>query len=784
MMHEHLLGGCIPTPLASYLKALGILRLVAEQKDPDVAGRWQGEQFVLRTVLSREELERFFLEEYRPTPILSPWNGRAGYLEGEDADTSNRGGAVLLREFRESSAVRFQSYRGLIQELDKTDSIEEMNAVRASKKELTKKKELVKKNKQNSRVWADEHQKLLSQMTIYEFRLTFLLLLKNILDQKLDQKLLAEMTEREAFLKENLFAYLRNNLDEDQLAWLDGTVALGEDKAFSPLLGSSGGVEGSMDLGVNFMENIKSLFHLGTGDTTSFSAAWLKTCLHQDLSMNKANNTAGSLSPGNIGGPNATTGFTAKTGINPWDYILMIEGALVLRPSLTRKLESSENSSLSYPFTIEPSASGGSNVSLVDEKKTRAGRSELWMPIWHVFAGFQEIAVCFREGSVTLNRRKARTGLDFARAISQLGADRGINQFQRFIFLKRSGDNDVAVPVGRFNVIRNPQVDLLSQLDRNAWLDRLRRFARDPQKAPGRIQQLVRRLEDEIFSLTQGGGRLALQNILTLLGKIQLVSAESARTREAVAPVPQLGTEWALEADDRSNEFRLASALAGLTLMRNYIVPLKADEKMKRSEWSPGNVLAVWGGGDLMTNLLRILDRCLLEAQRNQRADNPLAGNPTTDLAAVMAFLKEETDDRRIAGLLAGLINVDLPRCLPFREVEVEQPPAVFCLLKPLFTPESVLQQLDLLPQDAHLPLPREIVTLLRTGNRAQAGRAIDIARRRLRIAGLKLSAYPRSAPDIVGIDSPRLAAALMIPLAKGELSRICKPFTPAQEAN
>lgn len=758
MMHEHLLGGCSPTPLAHYLKALGILRLVAEQKDLNAAGRWQGEQFVLRTALSQEELEQFFLEEYQPTPIISPWNGRAGYLEGEDADNSSRGGAVLLKEFRESTADRLRSYKGLIQALDKSDSIKEMNIVRSAKKELDKRK------KKDSKLWTDE-----------------------------DQKLLAGFTAREAFLKENLFAYLRNNLDEDQLFWLDGIVALGaekdkaftskvgKDKAFAPLLGSSGGVEGSMDLGVNFMENIKALFVLNTGKAKPVSEAWLKTCLFQDISTIKAHNTAGSLSPGNIGGPNATTGFSVKACINPWDYILMIEGALLLRPSMTRKLESSSHSSLSYPFTIEPSASGGENIALIDEKKARAGKSELWMPLWHRYADYQEIAICFKEGSVTLNRRKARNGLDFARAISQLGTDRGINQFQRFVFLKRSGDNDVAVPVGRFKVNnnRNPQVDILTQLDRHNWLDRLRDFARDDKKAPGRIQRLVRHLEDEIFSLTQGGGRLALQNILILLGKIQMVCADSAKSCEAVAPMPRLSPEWAFESDDGSHEFHLACALAGLTSIRYSVLPLKEDERTKRVEWHPGSRLAVWAGNDLLPNLLRVLERRLLESQRNQQEDKPLAGYPSADLGAVMAFLRGETDDRRLASLFVGLVNVDLPQNMPIQAIASDLPPAVFTLLKLLFTPDSTLQQFGLLQQNDHLPLPREIVTLLKTGNREQIERAVDIAWRRLRIAGLELPAHPRHPPDFINIDATRLVTSMMIPLANPDLARIYKSFKP-----
>ncbi len=58
------LAGCRPEPLAYYLKALGILRLVSEQADPEARGWWADDEFRLRTKLSREELEKFFFEKY------------------------------------------------------------------------------------------------------------------------------------------------------------------------------------------------------------------------------------------------------------------------------------------------------------------------------------------------------------------------------------------------------------------------------------------------------------------------------------------------------------------------------------------------------------------------------------------------------------------------------------------------------------------------------------------------------------------------------------------------
>lgn len=84
MIHVHDLDGCAPTPLAHYLKALGILRLVAEQIDPQVRGWWEGETFRLATTLAHDELETFFFDRYEPTPLLAPWNGASGFFKTWD----------------------------------------------------------------------------------------------------------------------------------------------------------------------------------------------------------------------------------------------------------------------------------------------------------------------------------------------------------------------------------------------------------------------------------------------------------------------------------------------------------------------------------------------------------------------------------------------------------------------------------------------------------------------------------------------------------------------------
>lgn len=78
-LHEHHLTGCAPTPLAHYLKAIGILRLVSEQVDRAARGAWRDEHFVLWTTLDRAALERFLRDAYSPTPLFNPWGGRSGF---------------------------------------------------------------------------------------------------------------------------------------------------------------------------------------------------------------------------------------------------------------------------------------------------------------------------------------------------------------------------------------------------------------------------------------------------------------------------------------------------------------------------------------------------------------------------------------------------------------------------------------------------------------------------------------------------------------------------------
>jgi CRISPR-associated protein Csx17 len=128
------LSGCKPEPLAHYLKALGVLRLVVEQElDPQAKGYWHDHSFFLDTNITEQQLLDFFLNEYRPTPIISPWNGGSGFYE----ETGNK--RKILNNIVNSTHQRFLDYR---------ESIKTGDAV-IGKLGLTK--ELIQKDKTKKR---------------------------------------------------------------------------------------------------------------------------------------------------------------------------------------------------------------------------------------------------------------------------------------------------------------------------------------------------------------------------------------------------------------------------------------------------------------------------------------------------------------------------------------------------------------------------------------------------------------------------------------------------------
>ncbi|WP_440998190.1 type I-G CRISPR-associated protein Cas8g1/Csx17 [Arhodomonas sp. SL1] len=372
----------------------------------------------------------------------------------------------------------------------------------------------------------------------------------------------------------------------------------------------------------------------------------------------------------------------------------------------------------------------------------------------------------------------AKDGLDFARAVSRLGVERGITAFQRYAFLMRSGKAYFATPLNRIAVERNPTADLIDDLDAGNWLSRFRRHARA--EGANRVLSLARRLEDAVFELTTARDDQApiLRRLLVILGDIQLYLARSPKARESCPPVPSLSGKWLARADDGSAEMALAASLAGIHAMGRegqWLLPMRGhlapEQSGRRPAWDENAHHGVtWhAGADVADNLTSSLRRRLLQAEKGELPDKPVQPARTAPLADVAAWLAGEVDEQRLAEVLPGLMLVRIPGG-GGRPMERSAPlPAAYRLLKPLFCTDEQLHRTHLLPPEASLPLEAGILRRLESGDVAGA---LEQGMRRLRAAGLRTGLH---APAPGTRQGRRLLAALVVPISDPALQSLLR---------
>jgi len=758
LLYDIPLDGCAPEPLMAYLKALGVLRLVGEQNDSGARGWWKEDVFWLRSQLDREGLLRFFTDEYRPLPIFSPWNGAGGFL-------SDGGTSVEVVEWIKNAAnPRLGDVQKAVATVESIGVMPEFKEGRERVKALEKKK--------TNRTITDGERR--------------------------------ELTEAKARVKEikrGVVTTIRGEFPEECLAWLDACMAANVNGFTpSPLLGS-GGVDGKLDFGTNFLINVRRVFD----GEAKVSAAWVKQALLGG-SVALAESAIGQFSPGQIGGPNATQGFEGGSLINPWDFILMLEGSLLLAGAVACRFGVTASGRAAFPFTVNSVAAGFDSASSMDEA---AARGETWLPLWRRPVSSPELRHLFGEGRATVANRPARTATDFARAVASLGVDRGIDGFVRVGFLKRSGRAFLATPVGRFMVRQTAHVDLLGPLD--PWLDSFRR-ACGAKGAPARFGGILRRIDDAIIDYCRYGGGRRFQEILVSLGRAERELGTAERFRgKGVKPVPILDSAWATAANDGSQEFAAALSLAGIRDPEEKLGPLRSNLESvawtkKFVAWAKEDRAVVWTKAPLATNLAAVLDRRLMDGARCGCLRLPIASSIFAPLQIISAYLAGRLDERRVEGLLWGLVPVNVARTdrsslkMPPSK-EAEPLPREYALLKLGFLPSPLIAAVQNGKPIWRMAGPMErgvivrpesrILPLLRGG---RIGEACRIAAQRLRTSGLTplpgplLDGTSRDA-DWEGFGSDagrgtRLAASLLFPLSSGSVDRlirmVCREWTDA----
>lgn len=616
------LRGCTPEPLGNYLKGLGVFRLIAEQADPQARAWWKDGVLVLHTKWSREEIVSFFLHGIgaEKSPIYSPTPIFAPW----------GGRPGFYADGNKKAKDRLQ----LLRDMHPPGRLSAAQAVVKVTDDVLK-----------ARGWIDASKKKLAD------------------------------------LKSSIVAAMRNAWDESGVDWFDACLSLEEDARFGFLYGT-GGNEGSADITNNFWEMIEEVIGLPT--PRADSRELLLASVFGDSRIGGTSRTAGQHFPLAAGSFNCGQDFFNSSSTNPWDVVLMMEGAVLFAGATTKRLSQLGKGKAAFPFMIDHLATDEPSTSTKDEAKQDAQvmrcRAEFWMPLWCLPTSLPAICALLAEGRLQrLSGERTEHTLHAMEAIKTLGMSRGIDTFHRVALFERRGKGYYLASSLGFHPTSRSSDSFAAQLSQfDDFSQKVYSNLREGPGIPDRIMRVRQRFHAALATLLEREEHRAvatLDALLEVIGGASNIEREVALLKDRsklLTPCPALATTW-LE-NDNPPEYRLARAIASITAwgevtsdgrtvpavesIRANLLPVARWGKAWA--WDDTSHSAVWSrGAPLEVNLAAVLRRRLIDAQKGSGDGLPLWSSYGAAFGDLLAFWHGKVDSDRLTDLIHGLALVD-----------------------------------------------------------------------------------------------------------------------------
>ncbi|MBL8746054.1 MAG: type I-U CRISPR-associated protein Csx17 [Phycisphaerae bacterium] len=740
--HEVVLSGCTPEPLMNYLKALGVLRLVAEDRehgDPNARGSWRNDVFVLSSRIDKQGIEDLFVNHYTPTPILAPWAGGSGFFSGDNTDFADAlVNAPSGRCDRYREAIK--SVRAILKEEkveDKPTDETKSRLLRRYRASLSE--QLVQ--------WMD------SALIIQQDGQSFAPILgTGGNDGRLDftqnfMRRLSAVGITDAKPTESAGHWLKCALFGVPTPGLQD-AAVGQ---FSP--GHAGGPNATQGMEGDPTDNPwdfvlmleGSLVFAGAaarrlGAASDSRAAFPFTVRAVDVGFTSAGRDDSSDARGELWLP-----LWKRASTYAEIVALFSEGRAEVHGRAVR--DAVDFARAAATLGVDRGIGVFTRVSLLK----RSGKAYL----------------AAAEGRVTVAERP---DADLLREI-----DPWLDRFR----LACSGDGVPARFTSALRAIDSAIFDFCQyggQTHFQPILTALGAAEREMALTPGKI-----------------GQSKTIVQPLAGLSSAWIAAANAPDNGEFEIALALAGI------DDPTHAIGpLRSNLESVTIWRDAAGRIG-------SKWAEKDRAVVWSAADLSVNLAAVLDRRVMDAGRKRCADLPLASPSAASPASIAAFLRDELDDRTIEALLWGLMLIDRGTdrgsALPGADAGDVLPPAlppIYALLKLLFLPRPLLASRAANgavrwrlanANEKGVPIRPEpaILSLLRAG---RVGDAAAIAMRRLRSSGLNPLPHRRSGgPSRDGEwsevrlsprEGQRLAAALLIPIRADAVNALVQQATRA----
>ncbi|MFI2663400.1 type I-G CRISPR-associated protein Cas8g1/Csx17 [Micromonospora carbonacea] len=541
-MTPHVLPGLRPAPLGAYLAGLGLLRVLGEQADPEVTAQWTAQGLMLATTVP--DLAGWLVEQYVPTPVLSPWN------EGSGFGAKDKTPKQALEALAAHPSPRLASFRAAL----------------------------------------------------------------------VTATVVGEQSRSQGWTKERTIRQLRNRAPDALLPWIDATVILvGNQSYFPPLLGT-GGNDGRLEFSTTFHQRLLEVLPVKAAQATR-SLAHARDVLAGEQSTPLSRATGGQFDPLSTGGPNSSPFGVADAVVNPWAFVLMVEGALFFASTAVRRYQHQAGRA-AIPFTVASTADGTTSGAMGEES-----RGEIWAPLWERPFSLPEVTQLFADARAAWRGRPARRAVEFYAATKSLGVARGVAAFARYGLHQRNGLSYVAVPLDRVTVQARPEVRLVARLE--DWVSFVRREAHT-----GAVQEKLRRFDTAHLAYVRDGGTVPLAGLLAAVTDLEQAVGRSGRTRDKTPPrtPPSAGEFLDVLARASCPELRVAVGIASsATLggkgearsMRHLLLPIDPDPR-----WRDAPLVAGFGQRPLRHVLADVLSwRC--RTAPDEQDTTAFRGSPT-----------------------------------------------------------------------------------------------------------------------------------------------------------
>ena len=723
--HLHHLHGCSPAPLALYLKALGILRIVSEQADPTARGWWQDEHFCLLTKLDRQGLEKFFIEDYSPSAVFNPWGARSGFYEGGSEKTSR----LALLEIENCDLPRLAVFRHSIanvrREIDRNGGVKPDNG--DAQYELVR--DLRNSVRGPGANWLSA--------------------------------VLADLGDE--FVGPPIFGTGGNEGSGGYAAaYLAAVTECIVRRASDELLTAA-------------------LWEIGAEPSQSWDGSF-QVAKPSDQSKTLKQNVAGPfrqfLPEGKATGWDLLFLFEGAS---------MVQSGVTQRSKAHRQRYVSSPFYFA-PHGVGSPTSCDSDEFVINKGRKTPGRGEQWFPLWETPTTCNELASLLAAGRCSVGRVDARRAVDAARAISRLGVSRGISEFIRYGYYQRNNlATHFAVPLGRIRVRENSRSHLIDDIA--GWMNKLQRLARDSHAPARLVHAERRLADAVFAALTHDHTFARWQAVLEAAVDIEAIQAGGTAIAAGPIPNLKPAWVTAIHDNTPEVRLALAigRAAGGFTRVqkpfdpiRHHWLPLQrgAQHFQVSEKRLVNDHRVVATGRDAIADCGAIVQRRLIEAESESRRRLPLKPALGCDarLNDLAQLIDGHVDLDRTLKLGRALMALDwrnwitqyrglLAKSRPPNEFE-NHPDEVWLALRLACLPSPVTEGLD-------IPAEPSIVRRLLAGDGASA---VQTAVSRLRASGLRVPFVAAIADS----DTARLwAAALAFPISGRTARRAVEILVP-----